>query len=320
MLQSHGEEYSPQSIAIKMRRGRYRLVVLTGPGKTKGESGKPWKGYDPTAIGRHWAVPTKLLREVMGCEPPDSMSLHEKLQYLDDRGFIHWPKKAGGSLGTPEIKRYLGEGARSKTSGPTFPQSILRPPNDWAIPTQKPEALLERIIKASSNEGDMVLDPFCGCGTAVAVAQRLNRKWIGIDITYLAISLMKHRLHTAYGEAIKETYEVVGEPVSVADAAALAAEDPYQFQWWALGLVNARPVEQKKGADRGIDGRIFFHDEAESGKTKQIVISVKAGKTGPAHVRTCAAWSSGKMPRSDCSSLWKPRPRHAKGSRQRRIL
>ena len=131
----------------------------------------------------------------------------------------------------------------------------------------------------------MVLDPFCGCGTAVAVAQRLNRRWIGIDITCLAISLMKHRLHTAFGEAIKDNCQVIGEPVSVTDAAALAAENPYQFQWWALGLVNARPVEQKKGADRGIDGRIFFHDEAKSGKTKQIIISVKAGKTGPAHVR-----------------------------------
>ena len=112
--------------------------------------------------------------------------------------------------------------------------------------------------------------------------QRLKRNWIGIDITYLAVSLMKHRLHTAYGDAIKDMYQVIGEPVSAADAAALAAENPYQFQWWALGLVNARPVEQKKGADRGIDGRIFFHDEAESGKTKQIIISVKAGKTGPA--------------------------------------
>jgi DNA modification methylase len=152
-------------------------------------------------------------------------------------------------------------------------------------PTQKPEALLERIIEASSNVGDVVLDPFCGCGTAIAVAQRLGRGWIGIDVTYLAISLMKHRLHSAYGDAITEAYAVVGEPVSVTDAAALAAENPYQFQWWALGLVNARPVEQKKGADRGVDGRIFFHDDAESAGTKQIVISVKAGKSGPAHVR-----------------------------------
>ena len=93
---------------------------------------------------------------------------------------------------------------------------------------------------------------------------------------------MKHRLKTAFGEV---EYTVIGEPTTVADAQNLAAEDPYQFQWWALGLVNARPVEQKKGADKGIDGRIFFHDERESAKTKQIVISVKAGKTGPAHVR-----------------------------------
>jgi site-specific DNA-methyltransferase (adenine-specific) len=149
-------------------------------------------------------------------------------------------------------------------------------------PTQKPEALLERIIQASSNEGDLVLDPFCGCGTAIAVAERLNRRWIGIDITHLAITLMKHRLRDAFGDA--PNYEVVGEPVSLPDAEALAASDPYQFQWWSLGLVGARPAEQKKGADQGIDGRLYFHDEAK-GKTKQIVISVKAGKTGPQHVR-----------------------------------
>ena len=152
-------------------------------------------------------------------------------------------------------------------------------------PTQKPEVLLERIIGASSNEGDTVLDPFCGCGTTIAVAQRLKRAWIGIDITHLAISLIKHRLHSAFGDAIKDTYEVIGEPVDLHGARKLAEEDPYQFQWWALGLVGARPVEQKKGADKGIDGRIFFHDDAESQRTKQIVLSVKAGKLQPAHVR-----------------------------------
>ena len=150
-------------------------------------------------------------------------------------------------------------------------------------PTQKPEALLERIISASSNEGDTVLDPFCGCGTAIAVAQRLDRRWIGIDITHLAVSLIKHRLASAFGESAE--FEVVGEPVSVPDAETLAQSDPYQFQWWALGLVGARPVDQKKGADKGIDGRIYFHDEAESGKTKQIILSVKAGKASVAHVR-----------------------------------
>jgi DNA modification methylase len=153
-------------------------------------------------------------------------------------------------------------------------------------PTQKPEALLERIIRASSKEGDVVLDPFCGCGTTVAAAQKLNREWIGIDITHLAINLIRVRLRDTFGADAK--FEVIGEPVTVEGAATLAAEDPYQFQWWALGLVGARPAEEKKGADRGIDGRLYFHDEGKGGKTKQVVISVKAGNTGPAHVRDLA--------------------------------
>ncbi len=151
-------------------------------------------------------------------------------------------------------------------------------------PTQKPEALLERILKASSNEGDLVLDPFCGCGTTVQVAQRLNRRWIGIDITHLAIGLIKKRLSDAFGPEIKSTYEVIGEPTDYEGAAALAAEDKYQFQWWALGQVGARPAEQKKGADRGIDGRLYFHDD-DSGQSKQIVFSVKAGGVSVPQVR-----------------------------------
>jgi hypothetical protein len=125
-------------------------------------------------------------------------------------------------------------------------------------PTQKPEALLDRIITASSDEGDTVLDPFCGCGTAIASAQRLHREWIGIDITSLAISLIRSRLADTFGVHAK--YEVIGEPVSLPDAAKLAQDDPYQFQWWALGLVGARPAEGKKGADKGVDGRIYFHE------------------------------------------------------------
>ena len=154
---------------------------------------------------------------------------------------------------------------------------------DLGYPTQKPEMLLERIILSSSNPGDTVLDPFCGCGTAVAVAERLNRRWIGIDITHLAITLIRHRLRDAYGDSV--SYKVIGEPVSLPDAEALAAQDKYQFQWWALGLVGARPIEQKKGADRGIDGRLYFHDEAKGAKTKQIILSVKAGNVTVAHVR-----------------------------------
>jgi hypothetical protein len=151
-------------------------------------------------------------------------------------------------------------------------------------PTQKPEALLERIIKASSDEGDLVLDPFCGCGTAIAVAQRLNRRWIGIDITHLAIGLIKRRLDDAFGDSVRATYEVIGEPVDLAGARELAATEPYQFQWWALSLVGAPPYEKKKGADQGIDGRIKFHLE-RGGETNEIILSVKAGHVQASHVR-----------------------------------
>ncbi len=153
-------------------------------------------------------------------------------------------------------------------------------------PTQKPEALLERVIKASSDEGETVLDPFCGCGTAVSVAQRLNRRWIGIDITHLAIGLIKTRLADAFGDSVRETYEVIGEPVDLTGAEALAASDPIQFQSWALSLAGARQAGGvKRGADRGIDGRLLFHDEHKSGKTKQIIFSVKAGQLHAPYVR-----------------------------------
>jgi len=144
-------------------------------------------------------------------------------------------------------------------------------------PTQKPERLLEIIIKASSNKENVVLDPFCGCGTTISVAEKLNRKWIGIDITHLAISLMKHRLENTFGK--NTSYQVIGEPTDLKGAEELAQQDPYQLQWWALGLVGARPseAEKKKGADRGIDGCIYFHDNPNMKKTKQIILQVKSG-------------------------------------------
>lgn len=163
-------------------------------------------------------------------------------------------------------------------------------------PTQKPELLLERIIKASSNEGDVILDPFCGCGTCIAVAEKLNRKWIGIDITQLAITLIKGRLHTIneekrfipvddknYAPAGNVNYKVIGEPTTLPEAQALADADKYQFQWWALGLIGARPTQQKKGADQGIDGRLYFN----VGKRQyhQVIISVKGGHVTPSQVR-----------------------------------
>lgn len=157
------------------------------------------------------------------------------------------------------------------------------PPVKQLFPTQKPELLIERILLASSKEGDTVLDPFCGCGTTIVTAQRLNRRWIGIDITHLSISLIRNRIRDVFGEIVP--YKVIGEPVSMPDAEKLAKEDPYQFQCWALGLVGARPAEQKKGADRGIDGRLYFHDESKGLKTKQVIFSVKSGHTSVAHMR-----------------------------------
>ncbi len=156
-------------------------------------------------------------------------------------------------------------------------------------PTQKPEALLERIIKASSNKDGIVLDPFCGCGTTISVAEKLRRGWIGIDITHLAISLMRHRLEDSFGDEVE--YEVIGEPVDLRGAEELAKQDPYQFQWWALGLVGARPAEseKKKGADKGIDGYIYFHDEPKKGKTKAIVLQVKSGHVGTSQIRDLKA-------------------------------
>ncbi len=204
----------------------------------------------------------------------------ERMQQLHDEGRLVYT-----SSGMPRYKRYLDEmpGTPVTTVWTDIPPINSQARERLGYPTQKPEALLERIIQASSNKGDLVLDPFCGCGTTVAVAQGLKRRWIGIDITHLAIGLMRHRLRDTFGDEIEGQYEVIGEPVSMPDAQALAASDPYQFQWWALGLVGARPVEQKKGADKGIDGRLYFHDDAK-GKTKQVILSVKAGSTGRAHM------------------------------------
>ena len=147
-------------------------------------------------------------------------------------------------------------------------------------PTQKPEALLERIIKASSNEGDVVLDPFCGCGTTVTTAQKFNRNWIGIDITHLAINIIKLRLKSMFGIEPKKDYKVVGEPEDLTSAVALANQNRYQFQWWATSLIDAKPYgDKKKGKDTGIDGFIFFMDKGH--ETKKCIVSVKSGNVQP---------------------------------------
>lgn len=143
-------------------------------------------------------------------------------------------------------------------------------------PTQKPIALLKRIIQTSSNEGDIVLDPFCGCGTAIEAAQEENRRWIGIDITPLAISVVKGRLAKKFTLAIKKTYETIYfDPKDTEAARAMAHEDPFKFQCWAVGQLGGLVAEKKLGPDRGVDGRIYFSDD--SAAMRHIVVSVKSG-------------------------------------------
>lgn len=239
-------------------RGPYRLGDMASP-NPRPNMMYEWQGFAWPAKG--W----RYQRETMA-------RLHED-------GRIYYPRRPDGTLDSsrrPALKRYLRE---QEGSIVTNVWTDIEPLHSAAAerlgyPTQKPEALLERIVSASSTPGDLVLDPFCGCGTAVVAAQRLGRRWTGIDITHLAVNLMRTRLRDTFGDAVE--FNVVGEPTSVQDAEELARTDPYQFQFWALGLVGARPHEEKRGADKGIDGRLYFRDDPKA-PAKQVIISVKAG-------------------------------------------
>ena len=263
--------------------GRYQLVDLTAPGVRHGDSGEPWREINPTEKGRHWAVPGQIVEIVCG-QSSGNLTSQQKLDLLDSAGWIYWPPK--GRI--PRVKRYLDEGNSGMPAQAIW--SDIPPISSHAkerlgYPTQKPEALLERIIQASSNEGDVVLDPFCGCGTAVAAAQKLNRQWLGIDVTHLAVALMKSRLKTAFNLDPGADYAVVGEPRDVGSARALWEQDPYQFQFWAVSLLEAQPqAEQKRGADRGIDGIIYFVDGPRRTPQK-VVIQVKGGRVSSPQIR-----------------------------------
>jgi DNA modification methylase len=232
---------------------RYRISDLSGPG---GEAkGNP--RYEFLGVTGWWRYNK------------------DKMQQLYEQGRVVQTRPGA----VPQYKRYLDEmpGVPVQNIWTDIPLINNRSNEMLGYPTQKPLALLERIVSASSNPGDVVLDPFCGCGTAIDASQELGRRWIGIDITHLSIGLIKHRLADRYGPEIAKTYKVVGEPTTADDAAVLARDDPFQFQAWALGLVGARVAgSDKKGGDKGIDGRLYFHDST-GGQTRQIVFSVKAG-------------------------------------------
>lgn len=207
------------------------------------------------------------------CPPKGWRITKERMEQLDREGRLLFPAHPNGRI---VKKKYLDEqeGIVAGDIWTDISQLRAQDAERLGYPTQKPLALLERIIQASSNPGDLVLDPFCGCGTAVHAAQKLGREWIGIDITHLAISLIEKRMRDAFPGI---QFEVYGTPKDLDGARELARRDKYQFQWWACSLVNAQPYQgRKKGADSGIDGVIYFQDD-ETG-AKKIIVSVKGGE------------------------------------------
>lgn len=274
--------YDPDYIADKFNKRDdasgllFQDISLTGPDTRNGESGLPWGGYDPTAKGRHWALPGFLVEAGI---IPDGGTVQERLTRLDKAGRIYRTRN-----GTPRLKFFVddGKGMPLADVWTDIPALNSQAAERLGYPTQKPLALLDRIIKASSNEGDTVLDPFCGCGTATDSAQRLGRRWIGIDITTLAVDLIDARLRHTFGEAVAEDYEMLGIPRDLAGAAALFRRSPFEFERWAVGLVNGQPNERQV-SDRGSDGVVRF--PLGRGEKGRVIVSVKGGSTNPGHVR-----------------------------------
>ncbi len=256
---AHREEYL-ESHYGKIEPGsgrRYRLDNCLNPNPDRPNLTYEWKG-----LTRVWRW-TK-----------------ERMQSLHDEGRLVYTS----SSGMPQYKRYLDEmqGTPITSVWTDIPPINSQAQERLGYPTQKPLALLERIIAASSNEGDLVLDPFCGCGTTVHAAQKLNRRWIGIDITHLAIHLIKRRLTEAFP---KIAFDIVGEPKDLDGARVLALQDKYEFQKWALSMIGAQPYKGgKKGSDGGVDG--FLYIKPDGKKTEKVIVSVKGGSSlNPAMVK-----------------------------------
>lgn len=257
--------------------GRFTLGDLTGNGMRTGESGQPWKETDPTSVGRHWAVPAV---PGMKAEEIAKMTVQERLDALDSRGLVYWPKKGA----VPRFKRYLdlSKGVAIQDVVTDINPISAHADERLGYPTQKPISLLDRIIRASSNEDDVIFDPFCGCGTTIYSAEKNRRNWIGCDIAILSIRLVTDVLTTRYRLTEGKHFDVTGIPVSVEQAEELFKRDPFQFQHWLVERVGGFPM-QKKVADQGIDGRIYF--ETAGNGLKEMILSVKGGNIRPTDVR-----------------------------------
>jgi DNA modification methylase len=243
---------------------RYRLVSMIGPGGAA--KGNPF--YEVLGVSRYWRYSKA------------------KMQELIDAGLVVQTKP--GTV--PNRKYYLdeGQGVPVQSLWDDIGNLQAASAESLGYPTQKPVALLERVLLTSSNEGDVVLDPFCGCGTTIDAAQRLNRRWMGIDVTYIAVDLITKRLKDRFPELEEGAYEVSGIPRDKAAALALFSQSPFDFERWAVSLVNAQP-NQKQVGDKGVDGVARFplgDPNQKGGGIGRVLVSVKGGKTvGPQFVR-----------------------------------
>lgn len=241
---------------------RYKRQDITGAGTRNGETGLPWRGIDPTSKGRHWMRPPA------------------ELDKLDQQGLIYWPDKPGG---LPYLKLFLDErpGVSIQDIWGDIPPLNSQATERLGYPTQKPIALLERVIEASSNPGDVVFDPFCGCGSAIYAAHLSGRQWVGCDIAILSVQIVRDVLLNRYGLREGEHYQISGIPLSVEGASDLFKRDARQFQHWSVEIAGGFSSTKHSG-DQGIDGRIHFQTE---GGLKNMVLSVKGGHITPAYVR-----------------------------------
>jgi adenine-specific DNA-methyltransferase len=246
IYQQHDEEYLEAKYSNRDERGAYRTDNLTAAGLRNGDSGKPWRGIDPAQIGGHWKINREAVASLVTPDQAANMTTQEKLDLLDANGFIYWPAKGrAGGKGIPNFKRYLKEGVALQDLILDLPPVNSQAQERLGYATQKPEALLDRILRASSDEGDLVLDCFCGSGTTAAVAEKLNRRWIACDLGRFAIHTTRKRLLGIPG--VKPfvvqnlgKYERQAWQVAEFGAGAQAATDAYRR--FVLDLYHAQPV------------------------------------------------------------------------------
>ena len=253
----HDPEYIERFYRHEDERGRYRIGDLTGPGVRQGESGQPWQGVDPSSVGRCWSVPHRDAwpEDVQPPENYENLSVQERLDALDANGLIYWPPTGR----VPGFRRYLSTSRGRRVTdvvtdiNPLSSQSKER----TGYPTPKPRALYERIVTASSNEGDLVLDPFCGCGTTLMAAEALNRRWIGIDLTYLATGAVRQQIERLFPQ-LRNSVTIAGTPENAEQALELARTNPHGFEEWCVTHVLHFRSNPRRGGDGGIDGTFRF--------------------------------------------------------------